>query len=165
MAKDQIADDEISIVTKMSIKTLGCNPGEAKVRGGDVPVARFMGMARGIKETTGNNGDPTYALTGAFEGINLQNGRKFRSAVLYLPGGIQELILQPLDDALSGTAQAPADPTASLSFAFDIYSFPATNPAGYSYRAVDLVIAGRADPLADLKSQIANKPLPVLAAQ
>lgn len=155
-AEDTIIDK--AILSKLTIATMGCNSGQAKVDQKEVPVARFVGRARGIKEAKGKDGEAVFALSGSFEGTNLQNGRTFASGTLYLPGGVQDLILASLDAALD------ADATASLDFAFDVYSFPAPNAAGYSYRTIDLFPATRVDPLAELKSALEAKPLPRLAA-
>lgn len=156
----------MSILTKMSVSTMGCKPKVASTEEREIALARIAGRASGIKTTEGRGGDATYALTGAFRGKNLQNGLEFQAAVLYLPGGIQELILGPLDDALAGSEDGTrkADPNASVDFAFDIIAFPAANPIGYSYRAIDLVPAARVDPLADLMAQVGQRPLPQLAA-
>ena len=155
--REQAEADEPTILTKMSNKTLGCNPGECVVRGGDVSIARYIGVARGIKKTTGNDGEDTYALVGNFEGINLQNGRRFVSGILYMPGGIQELVLGPLDDLIAGTADVPADPNGQIMFGYDIAAYPAANKSGYSYKAIDLASAHKADPLAALKAKLADK--------
>lgn len=159
-------DDANEILTKMSLATLRAFPGKCKEmndgEGGDYPCVRIYGTARGIKQTVGKNGDATYALTGAFRGINIANGKSYVSAILYLPGGVQELILGPLDDALAGSEDTPADPNASIQFAFDIISFPAPNPIGYSYKARDLAPTSRVDPLAEMTAMLEAKPLPAL---
>lgn len=161
MSEATEAARDVSVLTKMSISTMKCQPVQAKLLERDVPLARIMGAARGIKVTEGKGGDATYALTGNFFGRNIQSGEDYQSAVLYLPGGVQELILGPLDDALSGTPGQPADPNAVVTFAFDIYSFPAPNPAGYSYRAVDIAAAKRINPIQGLMDEIsATRALP-----
>lgn len=160
---------DVKLLTKMSISTMRCNPSACKTvgkegEGGEVPLARLVGKAGGIVEKVGKNGDAVYGLTGTFRGINLQNGKVFTSAVLYLPGGVQEMILLPLDNALTGTEENPGDPTSSIEFGFDVFSYPAANPIGYSYSARDLFPAKRIDPLAALMSALEDIPLPQLEA-
>jgi hypothetical protein len=165
-----VKSDPVSI-SKLSIKTMGCKPGSAKVEDKVMPMCRVMGVARGIKVAPGQDGDATYGLTGTFSGINLVTLQEYISSVCYLPGGIHETVLQPLDELLGGVPARgdqpaiPADPTGELSFAYDIFAAPDTNKAGYHYEARDLVATSRADPFAALKTALAEKPLPSLPAK
>ena len=148
-----------NVLTKMSLKTLGCQPAQAKVDQNTVAMARIIGVARGIKTAVGQNGDTVYGLTGNFKGTCIKSGKEYISGVCYLPGGVHELILDPLDAMI-----ADGDKAAAVNFAFDIFAVPAANPAGYSFTAVNLAPASRADPFAEITSAIAGHKLPVLTA-
>lgn len=150
-----------NVLTKLTLKTMKCKPARAKVDEATVPMARIVGVARGIKPAVGTNGDTTYGLTGNFKGTNIETGEDFFSGVLFLPGGIHEMILDPLDELLANeTTKAGA----ALNFAFDIFARPADNPAGYEYTAHNLAPAARADPFAEINTLIEGKALPKLAA-
>lgn len=150
---------ETKLVSKISVGTMGCDASLAKRESRRIPLARVMGIARGIVQKVAQDGGPVYGLTGQFEGTNVQTGQVYQSGVIYLPPGVHEMVLEPLDKAI-----ADGDKAASITFALDIFSVPAANKAGYTYESADLAAAKRVDPLADLKAAIENKPLPKLEA-
>lgn len=157
-ATAQVASE--NVLTKLSLKTMGCTPQSAAVEKKPVPMGRIIGVARGIKEAIGNDGDTVYGLTGNFKGTNIKTGVEYTSGVCYLPGGIQEMVLDPLDAMLA----EPDAKGSSLNFAFDIFATPADNKAGYSYTAVNLAPATRTDPFAEVMAAIEGKELPRLEA-
>lgn len=152
----------IPTLTKMSVKTLKCKPAKAGTNADNrrILLCRIRGNATGIKSAIGNDGTTVYGLTGFFEGVNAESGEKFQSGVCFLPGGIQELILEPLDKALNDAAAAAP----SIIFAFDIFAEPATNKAGYGYSAVNLIPATGANPLAALDEAMASAKIAALPA-
>lgn len=147
-----------NVLTKMSVKTLKCTPALAGIEKRQVPMARIIGTARGIKEAVGNDGSAVFGMTGNFHGVNIATGFEAVSGVLYLPGGIAEMVLEPLDAALD------KDKTSSISFAFDIFAEPSDNKAGYSYSAQNLMAATQIDPFAEIKSAISSFEVPKLQA-
>ncbi len=150
------------LVGKLTLKTMGCNGAVATVTKEKTPLARIMGIARNIKAATGQNGDPVFGLTGQFEGTNIQDGKVFNSAVCYLPGGILELILDPLEAILNGDdKQAKVN---GVAFALDIFAVPDTNKSGYTFVAERLGEQLQADPLAALKAQIGEITMPKFPA-
>ena len=66
--------------------------------------------------------------------------------------------MEPLDSALV----ADGAKNVAINFAFDIFAVPADNKTGYSYTAVNLAPAARADPFAEVMAAIAGKDLPKL---
>lgn len=147
------------ILPKMSVKTLGANP--KKAAAGDnlrIPLIRVLGVASGIKAATDARGDPVFGLTGQFEGTNIETGETAQSGVLYLPGGIQELLQGPLETAIAD------DKNARIQFAYDIFAVSASNPAGYSFEAENLIEVEREDPFAAMRAELATKSLPKLPA-
>ena len=143
----QNGNAETSILTKMTVSTMSCNPGEAKAKNEKVLVARITGTASGIKAAVGKDGDPVTGLTGEFYGAAMQSGKVFQSGVLYLPSGIAELLIS----AVEGDGELGADKRPiynQVEFAFDIFAVPAKNPIGYSYEAKSLIQA-RANPTRD----------------
>lgn len=138
--KDKEAPAAISIVPKITVATMGCNPSQAKADDKKVLVARVAGKASGLKHTVGKDGDPTTGVTGEFFGVNAQKGTQFQSGVLYLPSGIIELLI----DAVVGEGELDANDKPifnRIEFAFEIFAVPAKNPIGYSYQAKTLMEA------------------------
>jgi len=165
----------MEVLGKLSIATMNCKPKRAHkdVDNIKTPLARIMGTASGIKPALDQRGEPVYGLTGAFLGINIAQGLEagkddkpadfgnYRSGILYLPGGIQELIQAPLETALNSPDKETAS-NAAIEFAMDIFAVPANNPAGYSFVATLLGDAAQADPFAGIKSKIGEAKLPAL---
>lgn len=154
--------DSNGIVSKLSNATLGCDPlvVKDKAKGTKAPMYRVLGRATGIKEAKDTNGEVIYGLSGSFEGTNLLTGQVMRSGVCYLPPGIHETILEPLDKAL---AEDTANQGVMIQFAFDIFAVAAPNKSGYSYEAQDLVAPEkRVDMFADMRDDIAGHDLPAL---
>lgn len=153
-----MANDTV-IVTKMTVKTIGCNAKD----GSDerTLLCRIFGIASGIKVAEGKDGDILYGLTGDFRGINAKTPETtYHSGVLYLPGGVNEMLVAAVD---TGELDAKDKPIyGEVKFAFDLYSKPANNPAGYQYEAVPVVDTVENDAMAELASQLpafgASKP-------
>ncbi len=149
-----------NMLTKMSVKTIKCKPkmAAADLDNKQLWIARFTGIARGIKEAIGNDGDTVYGLTGNFKGRNIETGDEFTSGVLYLPSGIQESYLEQLDTLLQ------KDKNSSLILGLDVYAEPSASKAGYGYSARQL-IQGEADPFAEVNALLsAAKDIPALPA-
>ena len=144
------------ILPKMSVKTLGSNPkAAATLKDGErLHLIRVLGVASGIKAAVDTRGEPVFGLTGQFEGTNVATGENAQSGVLYLPGGIQELLQGPLEQAIAD------DKNARIQFAFDIYAVKASNPAGYSFEAENLVDVEREDPFAAMRADLPKLPAP-----
>jgi len=150
------------LVGKLTLKSMGCNGAIVLVTKARTPLARIIGIARNIKAATGNNGDPVFGLTGQFQGVNIQDGKEFASAVAYLPNGILELIMDPLEAVLNGDDKAAK--AAGIPFALDVFAVPDGNKAGYTFTAEIVGENLQADPLAALKAQIGDKALPKFPA-
>ncbi len=152
----------VQIISKLSVKTIGCNPKKAAamddVPGGPAPsvaLCKVYGIASGIKHTEDTRDGKIYtALIGDFEAINLQDGKIYRSGKLYLPAGIQEVIEAPLQ------AAADHDPPQSIAirFGFELSSVKSGNPIGYSYQARPLVKPAADDPLMELRQALSGAP-------
>jgi hypothetical protein len=153
----------MELVGKLSPKAIGWDRNRigtevAKVPadGGKVLLGRIVGMISGLKQTVNNEtGDIQTGLKGNFRGISSVDGlAAVTSGVCYLPGGIQEMLEGALASAKENDAKA------TVTFAIDLFAIPATNKAGYSFKA--------SDPLAMLLEQAnAVKPpvgLPALEA-
>lgn len=165
----------MEVLGKLSIATMNCKPKRASkdVDNIKTPLARIMGTASGLKAAVDQRGEPVFGLTGSFLGVNigqsLEAGKgdkaadfgQYRSGVLYLPGGIQELIQAPLEKALNDPDKAVAN-SASIEFAMDLFSVPANNPAGYSFVASLLGDAAQADPFASIRAKVGDAKLPAL---
>jgi hypothetical protein len=134
-----------------------------------VKLGRFVGIATGLRQTiNGETGEVQTGLKGQFRGISSLTAKEPKrnkagevqtdkdgavimvdtgkpitvtAGVCYLPGGIQEMVEGTLATAQDGDAKA------TVQFALDLYAIPATNKAGYSFDADNLVEAAEADPL------------------
>lgn len=123
--------------------------------GGRVLLGRIVGIVSGLKQTVNNDtGEIQNGLKGQFRGISSLNatgdvlstptGEKITAGVCYLPGGIQEM----LEGTLAAAQETEAK--ATVQFAIDLFAIPATNKAGYSFDADNLVAADAVDPLDNL---------------
>ncbi len=145
-----------TILPKMSIKTLGANGAIVLVTKAKTPLCRIKGIARGIKVANGNDGTPVFGMTGQFIGLNIATGEVFDSGVIYLPAGINEMFLTPLEAALAEDAKA------SVRFALDLFAVPSTNKAGYSFEAASLIEASTIDPFAEMSAEADKVELPTM---
>lgn len=154
---------------KISIATIGTKPKRAHkdVDNIKTPLMRVMGVATGLKQAVDMNGEPTFGLVGQFLAINIAEeiekpgSGEYTSGVLYLPGGLQELVQAPLEVQMNDPDKAIAN-SASVQFSMDVFSVPATNKSGYSFEADLLGDAVRADPFAAIKATIGETKLPAL---
>ena len=153
---------------KLTAKALGWDrnaigPAVAKVPadGGRVHLGRVVGIVSGLKHTVnGDTGEIQNGLKGQFRGLSTRTdkgeivevgkGQAVTAGVCYLPGGIQEMI----EGALAAAQES--DARATVQFAIDLYAIPATNKAGYSFDAENLVEASESDPLDTLLSSAAT---------
>lgn len=154
----------MKILTKMSLATLGANPSRVKnekdAKGAPVTsldLVRIYGIASSLVfKTDPKTGDIQVAVAGNFEGVNLQSGEVYRAGVLWLPGGIQELLINSVD---TGAKDGNGKPVyQDVKFGFTIAAVPASNPIGYSYTAEQLIDAQQNDPLAELRSSLPEMP-------
>lgn len=142
--------------SKLTVKTLGCEPAKVKdLPEGQtkLPIARFYGIAYDAKtQDNPDFGTVDIFFQGDFEGINMQNGDVLRSAKMYLPKGVTDI----LEGALK---QAKAkDKNASVSFAFEIRAVKGSNKIGYTYEAATLMNPEQEDPLKKMRATLATKP-------
>lgn len=142
-----VAADEVVIVTKMSVKGIGCKPAGDKT---PKRLCRIYGRADGIKAGESKDGRVWSALTGSFEALNFEDGKTYRSGKLFLPGGIHETI----ENAVK---QIPADADGiTVRFALELRSVEANNPIGYSYQAVNILPASQTDELDEIRRAISD---------
>lgn len=160
--KEVEVSGEESYISKLTIKTLGCNPSMVKTlkkeQGVKLAIARMYGKASAVKyQEDKENGKMYTYFAGTFEGVNLQDGTVLRSGKMFLPEGISNVV----ETAIKAAQEK--DDKASVSFAFEIRSVQATNPIGYSYEAAAIQKPEAEDELAAMRKQIvgftANKPL------
>jgi hypothetical protein len=150
---------EEAIISKMSVKSLGCKPtgGDPKDPSKPNILCIIAGKASGIKMGEDANGKVWSALTGNFWGQNLATGGTFRSGKLFLPSGIHET----LEAAVQGLPEAGG----VIKFAMKFQSVEAKNPIGYSYQAVNLMpIEADTDELADVIALAGANQMPLLEA-
>jgi hypothetical protein len=150
MAETQVED---SIISKITMATIGCNPGAVKsakpdelTKEGDLALARLYGkLSKAKLEDDVAKGQQYLAFIGNFEAVNMQTGEVFKSGKMYLPKGISELVEQGIKGAPEGS---------QIGFAFEIRSQKANNPIGYSYRVLALKSPEATDELAELRATV-----------
>lgn len=150
---------ENAILSKITAKGIGADAAKGKT--GRVHLYRVYGKAGGIKVAEGKDGDAVYGLVGDFRAINPEEpNRVYQSGILYLPGGINEMVVQAVN---TGNVDDKGRPVYNeVKFAFDIFSKPATNPAGYQFEAQAIVDAKETDVMIELQNEL--PPMPGAAA-
>lgn len=144
-----------TIISKLSVKTVGTDPKEAIKQGKAVPLARFWGIAESTKFVVNRQtGDTNTAIIGTFRGMNLATGEVFESGVLYLPAGIHDQLSGPL---LRQKESPDAQP---IRFGVEVSATPASNPVGYTYTAKPLMRPQGVDPLAEMEAEVNLRALP-----
>jgi hypothetical protein len=145
------------MISKMSVKGLGCKPAGFDAKSEDARLCIIGGKATGIKMGEDNTGRLWSAITGSFLGINIKTGEEFRSGKLFLPGGIHEAV----ESAVKGLP----DSGGTVKFVMEIRSVEAKNPIGYSYQAVNLMpMESETDELEDIKGIVSGRTTPKLEA-
>jgi hypothetical protein len=147
-----------TIVSKMAVKSIGCDPMKRPDDGKPLPLCVFFGKADGIKEGEGRDGRMWSALTGSFAGVNLVTGDEYRSGKLFLPSGIHEIV----ENAVKSIK--PDDTEAYVKFALQIAVIKAANPIGYSYQATKLIDVAEGDELSEIREQLPATAAKQLAA-
>jgi hypothetical protein len=144
----------VNIISKMAVKSLGCNPRKVDKENSPLALCQIFGKADGIKVGEGRDGRVWQCLTGNFAGVNLVTGDEYRSGKLFLPGGIQEVIENAVKSLGEGT-------DVTVRFGLQISAVVADNPIGYSYVARNLMPIATGDELSDLRKAIeSGEPLP-----
>jgi hypothetical protein len=153
----------ISILSKITVKSVGSRPANAAETKQREMLMRVYGVASDLKISRNINersGEKDVALKGDFRAINLKTGERFSSGLLYLPAGIHDLIQAPLDIAKANNE------TAEVTFALDVFSQPASNPSGFSYGATVLGEPTENDAVARIEADISKvAPLQIAAAE
>lgn len=141
------------LVSKLTIKELGCNPKavlalpEGQIK---MPLCQLYGLVTrvGFQENRDEGRTYTYFL-GDFEGVNLQDGTTAESSKLYLPQGPSEALEQICAKAFARNKNA------QVQFAFEVLAVKSsTNKAGYSYETRVLVKPEEADKMGALRNVV-----------
>lgn len=151
-----MASSAMQAISKITVRDCGANAASVLAMDGAdarAPLIRVWGYARGVKDVKSANrmtGEVTVhkAIMGDFRAVNLTSGERFSSGLMYLPSGIHELILSPLEQAKA------ANEDAEMEFGFDIYGRKSSSPAGYGYVAV---ILGQDPTVVDTMGELEKK--------
>lgn len=141
--------------SKITPKDLGnAKKGAALDKGKKHVLGVVVGVATGIFTKPQPNGDVSYALKGSFvtRPADTENFEPLRSAVCYLPSGIQEAI---------STKFEGENPASQVQFALELATRPAENKAGYEWVATPLTAIEESNPTDALIEQLKDK-LPAL---
>lgn len=134
--------------SKIVMKILGNPKGGAVIEPGKQHyLGRVYGKATGISERADPTGNVYKGLKGTFQGEPADITKPIiRSALIYLPRGFFEIV----ETQFEGD-----NPAAEVSFAFDVYTQPADNAAGYEYSLSHVIKPDAKDPLDDMAEQLA----------
>lgn len=157
MANETLERGEESVIGKLTLKEMGCNPAMVKTLKDEkekYPLARIYGIANGVKvqEDRLQAGKMHTYFVGQFEGINLDTGEIFTSGKMFLPGGLSEQFEAFVRKALD------EDKKTGIQFGFEIASQRATNPIGYTYVAAPFHKPEKNDALAALRATMKGLP-------
>lgn len=148
----------VTLVSKLSLKALKAQPAKNSIEPGKPrDIAHIYGRTNKCETVTSNFGDST-RFSGAFEGVNLATGERFKSSRTFLPNIVEDL----LAEAVSGL-----DEGAFLDFAFVIgVEHSEKGSMGYAYTVRPLVDLKESDELSALRDVSANelRALPAPAA-
>lgn len=140
-------------IAKITMKTIGANPKvAAALNEGDktaIRLAIIFGVAQFTKDKEDkSNGQVFTYIGGNFEAINLQDGESFTSGVLYLPGGIHELLQNAVETGVKANNGEPV----AIAFGLEMRAVRSANKAGYSYQGVPVVKPQDTDPLEQMRN-------------
>lgn len=155
-----------NVISKITVRDCGANAAAVLAMPGEnarAPLIRVYGIARSIKEVKSKErltGDVTIhkAIEGSFRAVNMTTGERYASGLMYLPGGVHELLIDPLERAKENNDNA------EIQFGFDIFGRKSSSPAGYGYVAVMLgEDPAEVNPITELEARLAATPgAPVL---
>ena len=149
-AQQTVVHQEPSYIARMSVKMIGCKP-----EGLDKPKLLCQIYGRAVRTKSGEDqtrdGRVWTCLSGSFAAVNLETGEEFRSARLFLPDGIQEVIQNAVEEM---TNQEDKTLGLHVDFALEIFSVAATNPSGYTYKARNILPTQKRDELSEMQKAI-----------
>jgi hypothetical protein len=158
-AKAAVTQPEVKFVSKLTPKNMGAKPTKILGLPEEVPhsvVAVVMGICVGFKQIDDPEKNESYfPLIGQFQSVNPDDGVKTQSGVLYLPAGIHDSYLAAAKKLKDGE---------ELRFAVEIRSVRASNKAGRTYEAVNLLKATASNPLDNILAAISNDQTPQLTS-
>lgn len=156
---EEKAESGVVILSKLSTATMGANHSAGKE--GRSLIGRIFGVASGIKEATDpRTKEPMYGLKGQFRGVNpAKPNVQYQSGVAWLPGGVHEMLVDAVIG--DGVLDEKGRPVYSeVKFAVDVYSKPASSPAGYQFEVIPLIDAREADMMSELAAELPPLALP-----
>jgi len=135
---------KFAIVKKLSVKNIMGKKPKAPEEGKTEWLCQIVGVAQGIKTGRSDFGDWT-ALTGAFQGSNMETGVVTRSGVCFLPDVALNLI----------TPGLMQKETKGIEFAFNIgVKADEDSTTGYVYVCEPIFDAAENDPLEMLTKKL-----------
>lgn len=141
------ASNDEMVVAKLTTTVIDSENLRKTVEAGKrILICTIYGYASAIKMVKDRIRDEYYhALAGDFEATYEHDGKRTRSGVLYLPGGVHELVEKSLKE-LTEEGQ--------VAFAFQLFATKADNPQGYTWLAKSLIKPEEADPMDELRKKL-----------
>lgn len=136
------------LIKKLSVKTV-CGKPKAPQGKETVWKMEVFGVATGIKRGETAMG-PWYAFTGTFQAVNMDNGKIYRSGILFLPEVAGGLMLPQINDQ-----------NRAVEFGFRIgVKADDESAVGYIYVAEPLMPVSENDPIELLSRKMQALPAP-----
>lgn len=147
-----MAEKEVAVVGKLTIKNLKCNPSKVQdLPEGEnkLPMAVLFGKASDVKYSEDRDMGVMHAyFAGTFEGLNLVDKTTVISNKLTLPKSLSDAVEKAIKELQA------KDEGGSIAFAFELIAVKATNQVGYVYEAIALRKPEATDELGELRSFI-----------
>ncbi len=143
----KLSSNEAGFVSKITPKDLGNPRAAAALDHTDPTAAHFLGEVLGratgfVTKEDQRTGNVYFPLVGNFTAFKGTDGAKISSGVLYLPGGIHEMILSQFQGD---------EPAKEVEFWMEIWTKPVASSPGYAYMLVNKKeVEAKRDPLSDL---------------
>lgn len=139
---------EVKIVSKLSLKALKAQPPKNSVEDGKpYDIATIYGIASRAESVQTTFGDST-RFVGDFKGANIQTGESCRSTKVFLPGIVEEMLTQAIEESEG----------ANIEFAFIVgVEYSEKGSMGYAYTVRPVTQVKESNALAHLEEQVNAK--------
>lgn len=142
---------DVKLLSKISLKGIEAQPAKHSLKPGDhFGIAAVYGHANKHDTVVTTYGDST-RFYGSFKAINLRTGEQFKAGKIFLPGVVEELLADAID-------QLGDDGSTNVEFAFEIgVEYAEKGNTGYAYTVKPLVEIKESEPLTALENHVLGK--------
>lgn len=139
---------DVKLVSKLSLKSLKAQPPKASLAEGDAyDIAVIYGIAGKAEAVQTSFGDST-RFVGDFKGKNIATGEVQRSSKVFLPGIVEEMLANAIEEADG----------ANIEFGFIVgVEFSEKGSMGYAYTVKPVMQVKESDALKHLEDSVEAK--------